>query len=72
MTAKWQELWPEFEEVMKSRLQAGHLNYGDGSFDRPPNELLEELAQEALDIVGWGFILWARIRKAQQLAESVK
>ena len=58
----WRTYWPEFERIMKKRLDTGYREYGDGSFSKDPKELLEEVAQETLDIVGWGFILWTRLQ----------
>lgn len=69
-TPMWRKFWPEFEEVMKRRLEAGHMTYGDGSFGRPPRELTVELEEEALDIVGWGFILWTRLRRLREVMED--
>ena len=49
------------------KLQKGFDVYGDGSFDGPAAETVEELQQECLDLSGWGLILWTkleRIRKA--------
>ena len=43
----WKQHWPEFEETMRARLQQGHIDYGDGSFDRLPSELLSELAERS-------------------------
>lgn len=58
----WKSYWPEFESEMKMRLEQGFKDYGDGSFSRPPRELLAEVEQELMDVVGWSFILWVRIK----------
>jgi hypothetical protein len=62
-------LWPIFSANVKDRLAVGAEQYGDSSFKKMPSDLLKELEQEALDIAGWGFILWVRIHN---LAEKVK
>ena len=59
--AKWEEHWPAFEEKLKARLSVGAVEYGDKSFDLPHLQLLYELRQETLDIVGWGFLLFVRV-----------
>jgi hypothetical protein len=46
---------------VRARLEAGAKQYGDASFSRPPIELISELQQEALDLAGWGFVLWCRL-----------
>lgn len=71
-TPKWKTHWPEFETLMKDRLQAGFESYGDGSFDRKPSDLLEEATQELLDLVGWGFILWTRVHRLRKLVEALE
>ena len=53
--------WPAFAESVRVRLEAGRAAYGDRSFSRPPAELVAELQQEALDLAGWGFVLWCRL-----------
>jgi hypothetical protein len=53
--------WPDFSAKVHRRLKAGAVAYQDRSFGRDPDELLEELQAEALDLAGWGFILWSRI-----------
>ncbi len=44
-----------------ARLEKGRETYGDRSFDRPPDELVDEVEEELLDVAGWGFILWCRM-----------
>ncbi len=62
------EGWPTFAAAVRARLERGRQTYADESFNRDPAELLQELAQEALDLAGWGFVLWVR---AQRLATRV-
>lgn len=50
-----------FVTHLLARLDQGYREYGDRSFERHADHILEELQQEALDLAGWGFILWARI-----------
>ncbi len=51
-----------FMEELLGKLHEGHAEYGDKSFSEDPTQLLKELTDEALDITGWGFILWVRLR----------
>jgi hypothetical protein len=60
---KWERLWPKFRELMEARFTAGHIQYGDRVFLRPPPKTIAEIEQELLDVVGWGFILWCRLRR---------
>ena len=68
------EAFSAFAREVRARLDAGRVAYGDASFSRDPAELVGELQQEALDLAGWGFVLWCRLErvraalaKAQQL-----
>ena len=54
-------LWPVFENSIRHRLLTGASTYGDSSFSRSDIELLDEVAQELFDVVGWAFILWCKI-----------
>ena len=55
-----------FIESLKRRLEQGAIQYGDVSFSRDPQELIEELKQECLDLAGWGFILWVRLSEMER------
>jgi hypothetical protein len=55
--------FPEFTQAVQRRLDAGRGSYGDRSFERPPAALLDELQQEALDLAGWGYVLFERIER---------
>lgn len=57
-----------FVAALNRRLDAGALTYGERSFSRSPGALLGELEQEALDLAGWGFVLWQRIQRARAAA----
>jgi hypothetical protein len=61
----------EFIAALNQRLDQGAAAYGERSFSREPEELLEELAQEALDLAGWGYVLWQRLQRAKQAAASL-
>jgi len=55
--------WSEFCAEVESRLAAGAKEYGDSSLTAKPSVLAAEMEQEAMDIFGWGFILWRRVRR---------
>jgi hypothetical protein len=60
--------FPEFVEQVRARLAQGAREYGDRSFDRPISELLGEIEQELLDVCGWSFLLWCKLRALQAAA----
>jgi hypothetical protein len=53
--------WSTFTAAVARRLEAGREDYGDRSFTRPPPELVDEIAEELLDVCAWSFILWHRV-----------
>ena len=55
--------WGSFARAVRARLERGRAEYEDRSFSRDPVELLEELQQEALDLAGWGSVLWHRLEQ---------
>lgn len=56
----WRKLLP--------RLVQGRRDYGDASFHRPLSELLDEIDEELLDVMGWAVI---GRRKVARLRERV-
>ena len=64
--------FPEYVRLLAKRLRQGADSYGDGSFHRPSHELCGELAQEALDISGWGFVLWCRISEMERKLKEIE
>lgn len=61
-----------FTAQVRSRLDRGRQDYGDSSFDRPLGDVLRELSEEALDIAGWGFIVWARIERLKRTLDRIE
>lgn len=68
----WKDHWPEFETVLKAKLQAGHEEYGDGSFELSLHQLADEVEQEVVDIVGWSFIQWTRIQRLKRMIAKLE
>jgi len=60
----------KFINTLSQKLRAGHKEYGDESFGRRPTEITQELSEEALDVCGWGFILWVRLQELEQKLEA--
>lgn len=60
-----------FVEQLRARLAKGAEEYGDTSFCRPPMDLLRELQEEALDLAGWGFVLYVRIEAMKAKAREL-
>jgi len=57
--------WDNFEKFcdrVGGRVQVGAKAYGNASFMRPADELVGEIEEELLDVCGWAFVLWTRLR----------
>ncbi|MCL6545835.1 MAG: hypothetical protein K6T61_11455 [Bryobacteraceae bacterium] len=61
----------EFWLRLRERLEAGARSYGDASFGREPAELAGEIEHELLDVCGWAFVLWCRLRRLGGDAEAI-
>ena len=61
-----ESLDPEIEAFvsnLRRRLYEGKLEYGDESFTRKFDELHRERLEEAFDVAGWSFVLWAKLKR---------
>lgn len=47
----------EFDQQLQARLDEGAKEYGNASFDRPADEIIGEVEQECVDVVGWCWVL---------------
>ena len=54
--------FPEFVKRLEARLEKGHREYGDKSFDASLAELTDEIEEELLDVCGWTVIMFARLQ----------
>lgn len=57
--------WREFLAKVERRLDEGYRSYGDASLRAAPAVLAGEVEQELLDVMGWGFLLWLRLKGLQ-------
>ena len=60
---KYKKYFLEFVIELEKRLEKGFTEYGDNSFNRSDEELKKEVMEELMDIVGWSFIRWIKIRE---------
>ena len=69
---KYKKHFPKFIKELDEKLLNGYKEYGDGSFTLSPKRLTAELKEEALDICGWGFILWVRLDELEKNAKKIQ
>jgi hypothetical protein len=63
--------FPRFMKMVKKRLMAGAEAYGDMSFGRNPEALADEISEEIMDIIGWGFILLHRMERVKDATKNL-
>ncbi len=63
------EQWPVFTEAVLSRLEVGAAENGDESLDADPDRLAREIQEELLDVMGWAFLLWAKMQAIHDKAK---
>lgn len=68
----WRYEFASFLQALELKVEAGARNYGDKSFSKSPERLLDELAAETLDIAGWGFILWVRLQRLKEASQPLR
>lgn len=65
-------VWPEFSGRVLERLHRGKSEYGDGSFLTSLESTPEEIAQECLDVAGWAFILYCKVKRMEGLTRAAR
>jgi len=55
-----------FLSMVRARLEQGRREYGDRSFSRAPTELIGEIEEELLDVVGWSAVLFAKVQRLRR------
>jgi hypothetical protein len=60
---KMEKLFNDFMGMCLRRLVMGREMFGDASFHKHPDELLNEVTEELADVCCWAFILWVRVEK---------
>ena len=65
------EDWLEFVSLVEHRLEQGAVEYGDSTLRRPVLEVLDEVEEELLDVMGWSFFAWLRIRRLKARVKKV-
>lgn len=63
-----EHLEAEFVGLLRARWAHGAVAYGDQSFEKPLAVTADEVLQELVDAVAWGFVAWAQTRSRLQAA----
>jgi hypothetical protein len=71
MALRRQDDFDRFVELVQQKCERGEREYGDHSFHLPTTTTIEELQAEALDICGWGWVLWTRLEALKQRAAAL-
>jgi len=57
------ELRSEFINTLDTTLAQGAKDYGNGSFFTPPMETPAEILAEIMDVAGWAYVMWVKMRR---------
>ena len=57
------DLIGRFQAEWLRRLAEGAKTYGDASYERTADDLLDEIQQECIDLAGWGYVLWLKCER---------
>ena len=63
--------WLEFVSLVEHRQEQGAVEYGDATLRRPVLEILDEVEEELLDVMGWSFFAWRRVRRLKARVKKV-
>jgi hypothetical protein len=63
---------PDYFAEVRSKMERGKRDYGDSSLTRPLVELARELRAEAVDLAGWGAIVWKRSIELEVAIEALE
>ena len=55
----------EYIAKLRERLKQGHVEHGISSFNKETSGLIEEIQEELLDVSGWGFMLFVRLKRLE-------
>ena len=56
---------------LKGRMAKGNHEYKEISFSKDPEELIQEIQEELLDVSNWGFILWQRLERIREVMKCL-
>jgi hypothetical protein len=56
----------EYFAAIRARLERGAEDYGDKSYELDDDRILDEIEQELLDLAGWAFLRFARLRRLRK------
>ena len=72
MSIPGEKLQQRFMDLLSKKLASGSVELGDKSFFRPIPELVGEMEEELVDIAGWTFVAWVRLKLRLKNAEQIE
>ncbi len=63
---KFTYYWTAFTQELFEKMMKGYKEYTDESFQKDYDDILQELQNEALDLAGWGMVLWIKIEEIKK------
>jgi len=68
---KYKKYFSKFTKELDKKMLRGFEEYGDRSFNLPPDKLIDEIMEEVIDISGWGMILYARLQELKKKSNNL-
>lgn len=56
----------QFSAEVRERMENGRREYGDKSFGLPLTTILAEAQMEAVDLAGWPYMIWRKLKLEQR------
>lgn len=67
---KCQKSWQTFIAAVEQKRFQGAREYGSSSYQLPPEQLVQEVIDEVIDICGWSSILYHRLLDLKEALAS--
>ena len=61
--------FPEFAEQVRAKLARGQVIFEDRNFSKNPVDLMHEVQEELVDVMGWSFLVWSRLQAMREALE---
>ena len=61
-----------FIKDLDKKMTIGHDEHGDGVFTKHPDEIIAEMKMEAIDLSGWGLVVWVILNELIQKSPSTQ
>lgn len=61
--------FPQFAELVRAKLARGQVVFEDRNFSKNAVDLMHEVQEELVDVMGWSFLVWSRLQAMSEALE---